>query len=276
MNRAPLISSGGQKLHVAVFTSGGPGNLSVVYAVADELPDLLEVSCVVTDRLGIPSIGLAHERNTAVIARDFGARCGPRPPAQDIEAFCRYQVLTEALHDEILNEMEVLEHERKIRIDFLVLAYRRIIQGHLLERFRDRVINQHPADLARLDESSGARLYAGISGAQRACRRGEQATRTSTILVNSGVDTGEILCQGPWVPWRGSCERASDLAAHELQQKRLSDWPSLNFALRGMVGGRFWVGEHRHTDGCRVIYLDGVELPYSGYSVESSGNATQL
>lgn len=254
----PLWRPSSQPLRVAVFSSQGPGNLQAALDAAQSDPERMEVCLVVTDRLGIPSIRLAKDRGLPVISRDFGSATahltGPAKAAA-----------SDHLHEEILEEIRGLE-ERSRPIDLCVLAYRRILRGALYDYFRDRMINQHPADLTVL-ERDGSRRYTGIGGLGRSLKDGVSATRTSTILVTRQVDGGEILVQG--APVAVSCPGgAYDAVAHEEKQKRVSDWPALQQALHLIAHGRLSVGPPLWPDGCRSVYLNGRRLGYGGVQLE--------
>jgi len=252
-------------MQVVFFASGGPGNLQAAFDVEDAAPALLRIGLVVTDRPGIPSIALARGRGVPVLVRDFEASCGrwtdcrgnPVRERAYVEAGTRF-------HDAICDELAAHERVRGERFDLAVLAYRRIVRGRLLERFAERMINQHPADLAARG-AAGQRLYPGIGGHARALRDGRRGARTTTILVRAGVDDGEILAQGPWVPFTGDARQPLQVAEHEDRQKSASDWPSLRFALAAIASGRLGLATDRHVDGCKVVGLDQRPLPYCGY-----------
>lgn len=253
----PLLPPLTQAMRVAVFSSQGPGNLQAALDAARSAPERIEVCLVVTDRLGIPSVKLAKDQGLAVISRDFGSTIAHLDGPERAAA-------SDRLHDEILEEIRRFE-ERSHPIDLCVLAYRRIVRGALYDYFRDRMINQHPADLTVL-ELDGRRRYTGIGGLGRSLKDGVSATRTSTILVTQQVDGGEILVQG--APLAVSCPGGANyIVAHEKKQKRVSDWPALQLALNLIAHGRLSVGPPLWPDGCRSVYLDGRRLGYGGFQL---------
>jgi len=254
MQLVPLISAH-PPMRVAIFSSMGPGNLKAALDAAKAMPDLIEIALLVTDRYGIPAIDLANASGIPIISLPFGERlAGLTGPAKEDA--------TRHLHDEILTLIQ--GYERRIRrIDLCVLAYRRIIRGNLYEYFRDRMINQHPADLTVFENGSTRRKYIGISGLKKSIIDGNNYTRTSTILVNEEIDAGEILVQGPKVKvdFKLPTFGYSD---HEQKQKMESDWPALKNALKLLAMGAFAFADTRWEDGCRKLLLYDQPLPYSG------------
>jgi phosphoribosylglycinamide formyltransferase 1 len=266
----PLFTPENRPMRIAVFASGSGGNLQAALDVEREEPNLLTVALVITDRLGIRAIDIAQRHGVDVIARDFERECGNWLYCRnDPATAARYRSNAERFHDSILAAIEERQASTGYRLDLLVLAYHRWIHGRLLAAFRDRIINQHAGDLGARD-AHGMRLYRGINPVLYALRAGEMRTRTSTILVGEGHDTGEILSQGPWVDY--TRDRLTRRAAriHELIQKRESDWPSLRFALCGIARGRFAISNERHQDGSRTVYYDGLPLPYQGVDLATA------
>lgn len=256
----------GRPMHVVFFASGGPGNVLAAFAAEDAMPSRIRIGAVVTDRPGIPAIDVAEERRRPCLVHDFASECGSwaahrgDPTQEDL-----YRQRAGRFHDAVLDKIMMLEQELGWKFDLAVLAYRRIITGKLLTYFEERMINQHPADLAVIDVSTARRSYVGIGGLARSLRCGERWTRTSTILVRSSVDAGEILTRGPQVEFTGDPEDARDVEAHEQRQKRLSDWPSLRFTLAGVSQGYYRLStDERYPDGCKVVWFRGERLPYGG------------
>jgi folate-dependent phosphoribosylglycinamide formyltransferase PurN len=250
----------GNPMRVVFFASGGPGNLSAAFDVEDRFPNLMRIEAVAADRGNIPAITLAKSRGRLTVVRDFASLIGsPHTPG--------YLEGREHLHDEMLNDLARIEGNSGFHFDLAVLAYRRIITGALLNRFKDRMINQHPADLTEL-QIDRSRRYTGIEGLGLSLADGKPYTRTSTILVGPGVDTGEILCQGPRVPTLG-VQFPSDLDSHETNQKKLSDWPSLRFALESIAKGHFALADSGfHPDGCRSVLYRGMQMGYGGVDLD--------
>lgn len=257
-------------MHVVSFVSGTGGNLRATLKVQDEYPDLIKVGLVISDRPEIPALAIATDRSIPVLAGRFEEECGVWSKCRgDEEAESRYKLAAMRFHRNALDFIRAHENHSRWKFDLAVLSYRRWIHGDLLEYFRDRMINQHAADLTQLDERH-QRKYVGVNPVLGALASGETRTRTSTIMVGEGHDAGEILCQGPWVPYIGPLVTRESALAHEELQKRASDWPSLAFALLGIAEGRFALSDRMHEDGSRLVLLDGVPLPFGGVDLNIS------
>jgi phosphoribosylglycinamide formyltransferase 1 len=261
----------GRPMEVVVFASGSGGNFLAAINVSKKNPGLLNVGLLVTDRLGIKAIDIAREYNIPVIASDFEAFCGVwKECKNDSRVRKRYLNLSVDYHNNVLTKILQLEKTTGRRFDLVVLSYHRWIHGKLLDHFKDRIINQHAGDLSIMeDKGFFRRKYVGINPVLMALKEGETRTRTSTFLVGDGHDTGEILCQGPWVKYSGFYPVTKESAwEHELIQKKESDWPSLTFALNGIAMGQFSVSlRNKYPDGAREVFFKGEKLPYSGVDI---------
>lgn len=250
--------AGLRPMRTLVFASGGPGNFNAALELAAAHPDWLSIDLLVTDRLATPAEALARERGVPVLCQDFDAF------VRDGEASSSPAAAREAFHDAMLTRILAFEDASGRRLDFGVLAYRRIITGRLLDYFDKRLINQHPADLA-VCGPDGRRLYTGIDGHRRSLTDGRGGARTTTILVDPGVDTGEIICRGPFCAFTGDSRDASAIARHEERQKQYSDWPSLQFALAAIATGAL----SRSPGRPARFYLNGAPTPESGIEVRT-------
>ena len=73
------------------------------------------------------------------------------------------------------------------RLDYLVLAgYLRLLSPLVIELYRHRIVNIHPAD---------SRAYQGLHGYRWAFEQGLEKTLVTVHLVDEGTDTGPILAQ---------------------------------------------------------------------------------
>ncbi len=257
---------------IAIFASGGGGNLNAAIRLSIQYPHLLKVGLVVADRLGIPAIEIAKKNNIPVIAQDFEKECGIWAECKkDPKKTHAYRTKAKVFHNRILEQIKHLEKKNHQPFDLIVLSYHRWIEGDLLEYFWERIINQHSGDLSVIEENQPLkRKYIGINPVLNALKASEKKTRTSTILVRNDLDTGEILCQGPWVEYKGEYPVTKERSwRHELIQKRESDWPSLQFALKNIALGNYAISQtDSHPDGNKVILFKKRPLPYGGIDIE--------
>lgn len=256
--RTLIFSPGKRAMSIAFFNSWGPGNLRTTLDFVDDNRTKAAVGCVVVDRNGTPGEALARDRGIEVLKVDFQNRLsGVSGDNRRAKAEPLFRELLE-----MLNDFEA----RKDPIDLCVLAFRQLLPPFFLERFGNRVINQHPADLTVQNTVSGKRRYVGIEGLARSLADGARETRTTTILVNAEMDGGEILVQGPTVPVKAGVSPA----AHERLQKEISDGAALRCTLQLIVDGRLSVEfPENHPSHRRRLYLDGAPLPNCGVQLDA-------
>lgn len=86
-----------------------------------------------------------------------------------------------------VNNDEFIEFLDSKEIDFIVVvAFGQLIGKKLLEKYPDRIINLHPSDLPK---------YRGASPIQYTLLNGEETTKATTMLIEKGMDSGDILLQ---------------------------------------------------------------------------------
>ena len=257
-------------MRIVFFVSGGGGNLNCGIALQKQLPGKIEISLVIADRMNTKAEEIARQAGIPVVAYDFEQQAGVYKECRKTEALYRqYQQQAELFHDRVLED--IIAHEAVHgRFDLAVLSYRRIIRGKLLNYFDGRMINQHPGDLTEMCSREGTkRLLTGYDPVLKALKYGKRNTRTSTIMVRDGIDTGEILARGPEVAFDEPAPTRQNADLHELKQKEQSDWPVLRFVLEGIAAGRFSISEKPFfNDGCRQVLYDSVVLPYGGFDMK--------
>ncbi len=257
-------------MRVVFFVSGGGGNLNCGLQLQQQYPDKIQIALVVSDRPGTRAAEMALADGIPVLEYDFERDVGNYKVCRaSPEKYAAYLTGAELFHDRVLADIRQQE-VRDGKMDLAVLSYRRIIRGSLLDYFEDRMINQHPGDLAVINsEAPGVRLLTGYDPVMKALRQGFRQTRTSTIMVRKGTDTGEILARGPEVFFASQVAERGHADAHEQRQKVLSDWPVLRFVLMGIADGRFSLSEGVFfSDGCRRLRYDSVLLPYGGVDIK--------
>ncbi|MDO5048218.1 MAG: methionyl-tRNA formyltransferase [Anaerococcus sp.] len=86
-----------------------------------------------------------------------------------------------------VNTDEFVKRLVELEIDFIVVvAFGQLIGDKLLNTFKDRIINLHPSKLP---------LYRGASPIQYSILFGEKETAASSMLIEKGMDSGDILVQ---------------------------------------------------------------------------------
>lgn len=252
-----------QPLRVAVFASGTGGNLRAVMSLAAHRPDLVAVAAMVTDRPTCPAVSIAADARIPIIARDFRAECGRASSCRSESQRLLYAQRAEAFHDRIDAQLLDLERTRGA-LDLIVLSYSRWIHGRLLERFANRMINQHPGDLAQLD-GNGTRALIGNDPVLSALKEGASRVRTSTFFVDAGKDSGPILCQGPALETAGIRAERGSADSFEQTMKRESDWPSVVCAVTLIAVNTVSLDANRQMeDGSHGVAICGVPMPLGG------------
>lgn len=190
-----------------------------------------------------------------------------------------YKKRSIAYNDEIVTLLDRFQANERRNIDLIVLGgYMRFVEAPLLESYRDRIINVHPADLTILDHNR-KREYIGEDAVFDALEAGELVTRSSVIMVDEREDHGEIITQGPKVradfdidslPVMGRGDMLRFHAdAHQDRQKEISDWPALTTALKMIAEGRVALGDEKtHFNEWRNVYVDKRKQGYGGYEVK--------
>ncbi|MCD6235083.1 MAG: phosphoribosylglycinamide formyltransferase [Candidatus Marinimicrobia bacterium] len=84
-------------------------------------------------------------------------------------------------------EVELIESLEPYKPDYIILAgFMRILTPFFIHRYRNRILNIHPADTAR---------FQGIGGYEWAFEKGLKETKITVHLIDDGVDTGPVLAQ---------------------------------------------------------------------------------
>jgi phosphoribosylglycinamide formyltransferase-1 len=122
--------------------------------------------------------------------------------------------------------------------DLVVLAgYMQLLSGAFVGRFRDRIVNVHPALLP---------AFPGLDAIGQALDAGVETTGVSVHFVDEGVDTGPVLAQRevavPPGGDRALLEEAIHATEHELYPE----------AIRMIAAGRVRI----EANGPRVVVID--------------------
>lgn len=153
------------KARIAVLISGRGSNLERILREAETgvLANTCSVVVVIANRAGAPGIAIAQENGVPTCVVPSVKRS------------------TDAYGLELLAALEPWS------VDYVVLAgFLRTISAGMVARYRDRIVNIHPADTAQ---------YRGPHGYEWALAAGLSETAVTVHLVDEGLDTGRVLAQ---------------------------------------------------------------------------------
>ena len=153
------------RLRVAVLASGTGTNLQ---AILDSLHggDLVDV------------VGVGSDREDA--------RALERASAVGVEAAC---FTLAGYPDREARDHAIADWLEGLEVGLVVLAgYMQLLSDSFIRRFRNRVINVHPALLP---------AFPGLDAIGQAIAHGARVTGVTVHFVDEGVDTGPILLQRP-------------------------------------------------------------------------------
>lgn len=151
------------KKRIAIFISGRGSNMEAIVknAQAGNLKDCCEIVLVFANK---------RDARGLKIAEEFGIR------TECVESKGKKR---EDFDSEIVALLE------PFHVDYIVLAgYMRIITPVLIEPYKNRIINIHPADTA---------LYQGAHAYEWAFENKLETTKITVHLIDEGVDTGPVL-----------------------------------------------------------------------------------
>jgi folate-dependent phosphoribosylglycinamide formyltransferase PurN len=261
----PIYSGKAEDFHWVGFGSGSGTNLR-------ECAKIIPPSAIFCDRPSADLLSLDELAGVPKIVMNGYQECGSWKKSRgNDEAEAAYREKSVIFNRKIVQALDDFEQENNIKIDLIVLGgYMRLVELPLLMAFADRIINVHPADLNKL--ARGRRKYIGEDAVYDAVRQGEAETRSSVIMVDGGMDNGEILTQGKSVkiPDYGPNVNLRELSdAHQDRQKIESDWPALTTALQFISEGRIALGStKKHRKKWRAVHIDGTPMPYHGLRLE--------
>lgn len=93
----------------------------------------------------------------------------------------------EVITPDSVNTDEFLSLLKEKNIDFIVVvAFGQLIKENLLEAYKNKIINLHPSSLPK---------YRGASPVQYTLLNGDEKTHASAMLIEKGMDSGDILSQ---------------------------------------------------------------------------------
>lgn len=93
----------------------------------------------------------------------------------------------EVVTPDSVNTDEFINLLKEKNIDFIVVvAFGQLIKENLLEEYQNKIINLHPSSLPK---------YRGSSPVQFSLLNGDKKTHASAMLIEKGMDSGDILNQ---------------------------------------------------------------------------------
>ena len=122
-----------------------------------------EIAIVISNRLEAPGIAAAQERGLHAIAN--------QSKGLDREAYDR----------------QLIDELRKNSVDLVCLAgYMRILSGHFIREFHQRILNIHPSLLP---------AFPGLDAQYQALEHGAKFSGCTVHFVEEGLDSGPIVSQ---------------------------------------------------------------------------------
>lgn len=163
-------------------------------------------------------------------------------------------------------DLMVLAKIEPYDIDVIANAgYMSIMTEPLLDMYRGKILNVHPADLSITEGDE--RKYVGMHTVRDAILAGERELRATTHVVRERVDYGEILVSSEPIvvklPEGISLEQLRQderilrrvVREHQRRLKERGDWVIFPLTLQMIAEGRFAL------NGRGNVYLDGVLAP---------------
>ena len=152
-------------MNIAVFVSGRGSNLKAILT-SEELKQLVEVKAVISDKISCPAFQIAE--NFSIPTYSIGDKAGR------------------------INYEELIPLLLELKIELIVLAgFLKLIPHELIDLFRNRIINIHPA---LLPSFGGKGLYG--SNVHKAVFESSAKVSGATVhFVDYTYDTGNIIAQ---------------------------------------------------------------------------------
>ena len=153
------------KNKIAILISGRGSNMKAIVENVQNgiLKGLCEVIVVFSNKINAPGLE---------ISESFGL------DTKVIESKGKKRSTYDALLYEYLDSLDP---------DYIILAgYMKIISSNVVQRFRNRIINIHPADTA---------LHQGLHGYEWAFENKMESTKITVHFIDEGLDTGQVIAK---------------------------------------------------------------------------------
>ena len=153
------------KNKIAILISGRGSNMKAIVENMQSgiLKDLCDVIVVFSNKINAPGLEIAKSLGIST---------------KVIESKGKKRSTYNALLYEYLDSLDP---------DYIILAgYMKIISSDVVQRFRNRIINIHPADTA---------LHQGLHGYEWAFENKIESTKITVHFVDEGLDTGQVIAK---------------------------------------------------------------------------------
>ncbi len=152
-------------MKIAVFVSGRGSNLNAILNYPD-LNNKVEVAAIVSDKIDCKAFEIAKEFGIKTFT--IGAGIGR------------------------INQNEITSTLKKLGVSFIVLAgYLKLIPNDLIENFKNKIINIHPALLP----SFGGKGMYGMNVHRAVFNSSVKVSGATVHMVDKTYDTGKIIAQ---------------------------------------------------------------------------------
>lgn len=151
------------KKRLGILFSGRGSNFA---AIADSVAAgrlNAEIAVVISNRPEAPGLAIAKERGLNAVSL----------PSKGL--------------DREIYDRQVIDELRRAKVDLICLAgYMRILSGHFIREFPERVLNIHPSLLP---------AFPGLDAQHQAWEHGVKVTGCTVHFVDEGLDSGPIVKQ---------------------------------------------------------------------------------
>ncbi|MDD3853248.1 MAG: phosphoribosylglycinamide formyltransferase [Syntrophomonadaceae bacterium] len=198
------------QLNLAVLASGRGSNFDAICQAIERNELDARIKLLLSDKLDAPALEKAKGRGII---------------AQAIDPY--------NFTDRNDYENELVRLMKQQQVDMVVLAgYMRLVGTVILENYPNRVLNIHPALLPS---------FPGLNAHKQALDYGVKFSGCTVHIVDSGMDSGPIICQAV-VPVLDN-DNEETLSQRILQQEHQIYWQSLQLFAEGRV----------YLDGRRIV-----------------------
>ncbi len=191
-----------KRLRLAVLASGRGSNFAAIHEAikADKLN--ADICVVISDKKDAPALRLAEDEGIPAVHFD------PRWYASREEY-----------------EIQIVDTLQAMNIDIIVLAgYMRLVGKTLLDQYKLRIVNIHPALLP---------AFPGLNAQRQALEYGVKQSGCTIHFVDEGMDTGPIILQRAVPVYDTDTEET--LSARILKEEHNSYYQALQLIAEGRV-----------------------------------------